>query len=161
MMASRIDTPIGASSLVLVAFALWLAAAAVGKIGATEEFRTALEAHGVVPAVGLGAATWAIPVAELLAAGGSIWLLVTGEPLRRAAVPILIAFGVLACYSVVLAVHPPPEPAGCGCGLSSAPVDSWWPLASRNLLSTLVIGVCWAWPARRNACEGKRVGGSD
>lgn len=54
------------------------------------------------------------------------------------------AYLVLAAYAGVLWVDPPDKPAGCGCGIaSSAPVESWAPIALRNMLLTAaLIGAC-------------------
>ena len=96
-------------------------------------------------------AAWAIPLAELSAAAGTLWLLLSSRHIRRAAIPLLAAFGALTLYATVLSVSPPARPAGCGCGLSSTPINNWWPLAIRNGACTAVIAACWAWPSGRMA----------
>ncbi|MCC6659298.1 MAG: hypothetical protein IT437_00260 [Phycisphaerales bacterium] len=41
-------------------------------------------------------------------------------------------YALLAGYAAWMVFHPAGAPSGCGCGLSSASVESWIPIAARN-----------------------------
>lgn len=120
-----------------------LLVAGLGKLGDPDAFHDAVAAHGVVPAPVLGLVTWLTPLGEVAIGSVAVWRLITRSP-ASAGVWLAPAYLVLAAYAGVLWVDPPDKPAGCGCGIaSSAPVESWAPIALRNMLLTAaLIGAC-------------------
>ena len=132
---------LGLASLAVVGVASWVLASGVGKLTDAAAFHDALGAHGVLPGELVGAMTWTLPAIELATASWAIWRVLTGRPVRAGALALAGLFAALALYSTIVAFNPPPSPTPCGCGLSRAPVESWWPIVLRNaaVLGALLI----------------------
>lgn len=92
----------------------------------------ALATHGVVPEpiafpVALGVATL-----EVAVGGACMYLLLQHRATRPAAAVIVLALVPLAVYATWLVIHPPPAPAGCGCGFRRDGTADWASIAMRN-----------------------------
>jgi len=145
MKPPRPSVPGGGLSLrggFVIAFAIWLLISAFGKFSSLETFHEALRAHALVPRALLPFTTWAMPILELSVGALAIWRLLTTGSTRAPAVALLVVFVMLTAYTTVLAIRPPAEPAGCGCGLSRAVVEHWWPLAVRNGVAAAILVAC-------------------
>lgn len=149
-------SPSRVRSVAVLAAAAWLVVAACGKALTLRSFSEALGDHGLVPRQLLLAATWGVPLLELGTGVSAVWLLLGGASARRAALPVLAMFGLLAGYALWLAIYPPAKPSSCGCGLSQVPIATWWPVAAKNLVVTAIIATCAFLPAG----AGGALGGS-
>jgi hypothetical protein len=125
---------------VTLALAAALAYAAFAKLREPEAFRELIIAHGVIPADLAGLAAWAAPAGEIALAFAALAALAGAfgsRATRRAGLLLGGAFFALAGYTALVAMAPPPEPVGCGCGMpgaSDAPLspEGWWMLTLRN-----------------------------
>ena len=136
---------LGLRTLLVFGIAAWLLVSAFGKFFSIDTFHDALRAHEIVPRELIPVTTWAFPALEAAVGTYAIWQLLTGRSLRSAALPLIVIFGLLAGYTTLLAIHPPAEPTGCGCGIASGPVEHWWPLAARNAVVVVLLVACWHW----------------
>ena len=136
---------LGLRTLLVFGIAAWLLVSAFGKFFSIDTFHDALQAHEIVPRELIPVTTWAFPALEAVVGIYTVWRLLTGRSLRSAALPLIVIFGLLTGYTTLLAIHPPAEPTGCGCGIASGPVEHWWPLAARNAVVVVILALCWSW----------------
>jgi len=133
-----------------------LIVAGVSKLLDPAAFRTALEAHGVVPPIGASAAVIAAPALEFLVACAALWALLCRRTARACGLCAAV-FAVLAAYCLVLTIRPPVRPSGCGCGFTTRTVETWAPLLAANasasgMLACLALGASMARvPHRRSS----------
>ncbi len=136
---------LGLRTLLVFGIAAWLLVSAFGKLFSLDMFQDALRAHEIVSQELIPVTTWAFPLLEAAVGVYTIWRLLTRRSLRSTAIPVIVVFGLLTGYTTLLALHPPAEPTGCGCGIASGPVEHWWPLAARNAVVVVILALCWCW----------------
>lgn len=121
-----------------LALSCWLLVSGWEKVLQPGVFRGLLAAHGLFAVEGADLVAWVVPILEIGSAAGSVWALCRGSSrvAARWLVPVCVA---LVAYSGALTLHPPPKPAGCGCGLTSAPVEHWGLVFARNSGLLLVV----------------------
>lgn len=145
--------PIAASILLFAGFS---------KVQAWSDFIRDIQNHGVVPSSLVRPLGFAFIALELLTGLAALCLALRQHRTGAApCLPLAEFFAGLTSYCLVLCVHPPTIPTGCGCGLSRTLVQHWTPLALRNaaassafLLATLVL---W-YQGRRQPIAPQRPG---
>jgi hypothetical protein len=111
---------------VLLLFVGWQKASDPGTM------RDAVLAHRIIPERFAIPASAVVPWVEVAAGFLALTLLLTAPTRRWGAAILFVVFAALAGYLALVWMNPPPKPAGCGCGLSTAPVTEWFPLVLRN-----------------------------
>lgn len=100
-------------------------------------FRSHLEAYGLLPAAAAEGATYALPVAELLAA--VLMLLPVAGVCGHA-----LAMGLLLLYAAAMAINVLRGRTDLACGCGGPALRVGWGLVARNLvLSALLAGAAW------------------
>lgn len=124
---------------VVVALSAVLVYSALIKVQTIDVFASDLKAHRLVPESWAFGGAWTVVVIEAVVGVVGIAAFGSTRRLRLALLLVGLVFLGFASYSSVLVVRPPPKPVPCGCGLSRKSVESWTPIAARNLA---LAGVC-------------------
>ncbi|GIK19670.1 MAG: hypothetical protein DYG93_08660 [Leptolyngbya sp. PLA2] len=103
-----------------------------------------------MPAEYVSFVAFAFPIAEVAIGLGVTGALVLGKSVRASATTPLAVYSVFFAYALWLTQYPPDQPAACGCGFSSAPVDRWGPIALRNGAATAVLVACALLPWKQD-----------
>lgn len=140
----------GAASLLVLAVGGFLLLSGLMKLADPEAFATILAEHALLSDPFVVPIAWIVAVGEVLVGAATVsWLLRGVLVLSLAALIQSGVFAAFTTYALLLTFNPPPEPASCGCGItSSAPVEDWSGIASRNGLWAAGLAVV-AFCARR------------
>lgn len=120
-----------AARTLIAASAMLLVVLASDKFLNPAEFHDVLRQHGLLPEQLLSVSARLVPIAELLIGVSGLHELTAGRR-RRASLMFSVLALVFALYALALTWKPPFAPAPCGCGFSSRPVESWFPIVVRN-----------------------------
>lgn len=121
---------------VLLLFVGWQKASDTGTL------RDAILAHGIIPEGLATSVSAVVPWVEITCGFLALTLLLTAHARRWGAAILFVVFAALAGYLALIWMNPPAKPAGCGCGLSAAPVTDWFPLVLRNTCMALLPLLC-------------------
>ncbi len=126
---------------ILLAGAIYLLVSAFVKFADVPSFAEALLRQGLLSTASAPTVAWLVPMAEAGVAFIAIWRLLTVSGSRYPWLLCAVAYASLAAYAGALVLHPPAEPAPCGClGGSAEPAD-WGNIAVKNTGAALALGL--------------------
>jgi hypothetical protein len=130
--------------LIVAAFALLFASAALHKLRHLARFDEVFSGYGLLPRVRGLRVSWAIPVLE---SGVALGLLVSASRACAGAAGIVLLLGYAAAMAVNLRRGRRDIACGCGGPDERRPNAAW--MAWRNLVLALLLGIAlWPWRAR-------------
>lgn len=109
------------------------------KLQDTQSFATIVGEHGLIPETLVGPLANILIGLEVLVGTFAIWgAMGSGKRAAFGAAALTTIMLGFTVYAGILALFPPPAPVSCGCAGTSAPVESWTPIMTRN--ARLAIG---------------------
>jgi len=129
--------------LFVLVLSVWVLVSGVLKFADADAFQRTVYSHGALSESMSLFVGQVFPTMELIV--GSLCVVLVLQGRRGCAVAgqiIGVLFLMLGGYALIVSIHPPAEPVGCGCGWSSEPVDTWSLLALRNCVIGVLVLCC-------------------
>jgi hypothetical protein len=127
------------------------------KVFSIHEFAGTLAKHGVFRVEHLIVVAWSVAITEWVVGLTSIAASARLAPHRASLLLSGGLFMVFALYCLYLSRYPPAVAVGCGCGISTRPVEHWEWLGLRNAGASVGL----AWLGWRSRLSDARSGGVD
>lgn len=103
------------------------------KLQDIQSFATIVGEHGLIPETLVGPLASILTGLEVLVGTFAIWgAMGSGKRATFGAAALTTIMLGFTVYAGILVLFPPPAPVSCGCAGTSAPVESWTPIMTRN-----------------------------